>query len=111
MVLWALENSYEGRFSSQKSPAIGSSIWLTQSLRNANRILPGIRPGERFYEEMITNSDSFSTVDLGRYFAILPAGAGYSVDSYCALNGGARVPPNFSYNSGTRTKNFFRSNN
>ena len=40
--------------------------------------LVGIRPGEKIHEEMITASDSFNTVDLGAYFAILPAGGAYS---------------------------------
>ncbi len=38
----------------------------------------GIRPGEKLHEEMITASDSFNTVDLGRYFAILPMAAEYT---------------------------------
>ena len=32
----------------------------------------GIRPGEKLHEEMITSSDSQSTIDLGDYYAILP---------------------------------------
>ena len=31
----------------------------------------GIRPGEKIHEEMITASDSFTTIDLGEYYAIL----------------------------------------
>ena len=33
----------------------------------------GIRPGEKIHEEMITISDSFTTIDLGAYYAILPS--------------------------------------
>ena len=32
----------------------------------------GMRPGEKLHEEMITASDSPTTLDLGEYFAILP---------------------------------------
>ena len=32
----------------------------------------GIRPGEKIHEEMITTADSYSTIDLGKYYAILP---------------------------------------
>ena len=32
-----------------------------------------IRPGEKIHEEMITEADSFNTIDLGKYFAILPS--------------------------------------
>ena len=33
----------------------------------------GVRPGEKLHEEMITKSDGESTIDLGKYFAILPS--------------------------------------
>ncbi len=33
----------------------------------------GLRPGEKLHEEMITSSDSFSTIDLGNYYVILPS--------------------------------------
>lgn len=32
----------------------------------------GIRPGEKLHEEMITATDALNTIDLGRYYAILP---------------------------------------
>ena len=32
----------------------------------------GIRPGEKLHEEMITESDSPNTFDLGKYYAIVP---------------------------------------
>ena len=52
----------------------------------------GIRPGEKIHEEMITASDSFNTVDLGRYFAILPRPAKHSRGYYCERNGCQPVP-------------------
>ena len=42
----------------------------------------GIRPGEKIHEELITKSDSFSTVDLGKYFVILPNSNKKNIDSY-----------------------------
>ncbi len=62
----------------------------------------GIRPGEKIHEEMITASDSFNTVDLGRYFAILPQSAKYSREQYCDLNGCQPVQEGYAYNSGTK---------
>ena len=35
--------------------------------------LIGIRPGEKLHEEMITISDSLSTIELEKYFVILPS--------------------------------------
>jgi FlaA1/EpsC-like NDP-sugar epimerase len=57
----------------------------------------GIRPGEKIHEEMITPSDSVNTIDLGPYYAILPAGR---ADEYLAKRKVQMVEPNFSYNSG-----------
>ena len=61
----------------------------------------GIRAGEKIHEEMITASDSFNTVDLGHYYAILPMAAKYSRDYYCERNGCQPVTAGFAYNSGT----------
>ena len=38
---------------------------------NCEKKVIGIRPGEKIHEEMITQSDSQSTVDLGKYFGNL----------------------------------------
>jgi hypothetical protein len=54
------------------------------------------------HEEMITNSDSPNTVDLGSLYAILPSTGVVSREEYCATFGGsAPVPLEFAYNSGT----------
>jgi hypothetical protein len=50
---------------------------------------------------MITASDSFNTVDLGRYFAIMSASPGFALDSYCDETGAVRVPAGYAYNSGS----------
>jgi UDP-N-acetylglucosamine 4,6-dehydratase/5-epimerase len=61
----------------------------------------GIRPGEKVHEEMITASDSFNTVDLGKYYAILPVAGQYSIGDYCAQNNATLVDRGFAYDSGT----------
>ena len=40
----------------------------------------GIRPGEKIHEEMITASDSFTTIDLDKHYAILPSDGRTLVD-------------------------------
>ena len=50
---------------------------------NCEHHLEGIHLSEKIHEEFITSSDSFNTVDLGRYFAILPSTRQFSVESYC----------------------------
>ena len=53
------------------------------------------------HEEMITISDSFATVDLGSYYAILPIQSRYTTEQYCDIMGASPVPLGFSYNSGS----------
>lgn len=64
----------------------------------------GIRPGEKLHEEMITESDSHNTVDIGDYYAILPQSGKYSSVDYERDHGAKKVEPGFRYNSGTNTE-------
>ena len=65
----------------------------------------GIRPGEKLHEEMITDTDSLNTIDLGKYYAILPSVSfTYSEDEYMAHHKATKVPFGFKYNSGTNTE-------
>jgi len=68
------------------------------------REMVGIRPGEKIHEEMITESDSFSTVDCGPHFAILSPNYHYSIEDYIAQTGARRVTEGFRYNSGENTE-------
>ena len=61
----------------------------------------GIRPGEKIHEEMITASDSFSTVDLGDYYAILPSDGSVHEAYQRAGRSTQQVPQGFAYNSGS----------
>ena len=61
----------------------------------------GIRPGEKIHEEMITESDSFYTVDMGDHFAILPQSPVWDWEEYMEKNGAKPVTQGFKYNSGT----------
>lgn len=61
----------------------------------------GVRPGEKLHEEMITATDSMSTIDIGPYYAILPSvSQRHQREAFLAHHGGKLVPPGFSYNSG-----------
>jgi len=102
MVLYALENAWGGEIFVPKIPSYRITDVAEAVAPGARQRVVGIRPGEKLHEEMITPSDSLNTVDIGPYYAILPAGGnGYSVDDYCARTGGHRVAAGFSYNSGS----------
>lgn len=103
MVLWALENALGGEIFVPKIPSYRIADVAEAVAPNCRQEIVGIRPGEKIHEEMITESDSYQTVDLGRYFAILPSGGHYTMDQYCQSTGAQRVAPGFAYNSGTNS--------
>ena len=101
MVLWTLKNALGGellvpKIASYKITDVAEAIGP-----NCQKPIVGIRAGEKIHEEMITTSDSFTTIDLGAYYAILPSDT-FGQQSYEeAGHINAPVPLGFSYNSGT----------
>ncbi|MCC6248451.1 MAG: UDP-N-acetylglucosamine 4,6-dehydratase (inverting) [Rubrivivax sp.] len=104
MVLWSIEHAWGGEILVPKIPSYRITDVADAVAPAARKRIVGIRPGEKLHEEMITASDSPNTVDLGRYFAILPSGADYAIDDYCVRMGGTRVQPGFSYDSGNNSE-------
>lgn len=100
MVLWSMENARGGEVLVPKIPSYRIGDVATAIAPEAEQKIIGIRPGEKIHEEMITASDSFNTVDMGDYYAILPVAGEFSVEDYCKDNGGKPVAPGFAYNSG-----------
>ena len=61
----------------------------------------GIRPGEKLHEEMITITDALNTLDLGNYYAILPAVSfNHTSEEYIKHHNARYVPEGFHYSSG-----------
>jgi len=101
MSLWAIENTLGGELLVPKIPSYRITDVAEAIGPRCEKPVVGIRPGEKIHEEMITASDSFSTVDLGHYYAILP-GDGITLAAYRAAGIQApAVPQGFAYNSGT----------
>jgi len=104
MVMWTLNNSDGGEIFVPKIPSYRILDVAEAIAPNCKQEIVGIRPGEKLHEEMITLSDGPNTVDLGKYYAILPS---YKIDhrqEYIKKHGGKLLPDNFSYNSGTNSK-------
>jgi UDP-N-acetylglucosamine 4,6-dehydratase/5-epimerase len=101
MVLWAIEKSLGGEVLVPRIPSYRIIDVAKAIGPHCEHRIVGIRPGEKIHEEMITTSDSFTTVDLGAYYAILPVQANYSIKEYCERMKAKPVEPGFSYNSGT----------
>lgn len=102
MVLWAINEARGGEILVPKLPSYRITDVAMAVGPECDHPIVGVRPGEKIHEEMITASDSFNTVDLGRYYAILPSDSGLR-DYYLAQKGAKEVPPGFSYNSGNNT--------
>ncbi|WP_024546845.1 UDP-N-acetylglucosamine 4,6-dehydratase (inverting) [Picosynechococcus sp. NKBG15041c] len=100
MVLWAIANGWGGEIFVPKIPSYRITDVATAICPECEQVDVGIRPGEKIHEEMITASDSYTTVDLGKYYAILPINERYSVEDYCQATGAKQVPIGMSYNSG-----------
>lgn len=67
----------------------------------------GIRPGEKLHEEMITKTDSLSTIEFDDYFVILPSLPRWDVEKFRLESGtapGTQCTPGFSYDSGTNSE-------
>ena len=101
MVLWALENALGGELLVPKIPSYRITDVAEAIGPGCQKPIVGIRPGEKIHEEMITASDSFSTVDLGPYYAILPSD-GLTLAAYQRAGIPVQsVPQGFAYNSGS----------
>jgi UDP-N-acetylglucosamine 4,6-dehydratase len=101
MVLWALENSLGGELLVPKIPSYRITDLAEAIGPSCEKPVIGIRPGEKIHEEMITTSDSFTTFDLGKYYAIFSSD-GRVLQSYQDAGIGLKqVTPGFAYNSGS----------
>ena len=100
MVLWALENALGGEIFVPKIPSYKITDLAEAIGPGCKKPIIGIRPGEKIHEEMITSSDSFNTIDLGLYYAILNTSGGKSADLYAKMKTAKKVPAGFCYNSG-----------
>lgn len=101
MVLWSLENALGGEVLVPKIPSYRIMDVAEAIGPTCDKPVVGIRPGEKIHEEMITSSDSFSTIDMGRYYAILPSDGSVQRRYLQAGLAVHPVQPGFAYNSGT----------
>ena len=102
MVLWAIENALGGEIFVPKIPSYRIETVVKAIAPNSTLEYIGIRPGEKLHEEMITESDSYNTIEFDKYYAILPSDA--LKEKYLTHFNGWEVPKGFKYNSGTNNK-------
>ncbi len=100
MVMWAIEHALGGEIFVPKIASYRITDVAKAIGPNCRQEIVGIRPGEKLHEEMITESDSLATIDLGRYYVILPTNGRLTFERYCEHMPAKRVAPGFAYHSG-----------
>ena len=105
MVMFALENHLGGEIFVPKISSYRILDVAKAIAPECKTSIVGIRPGEKLHEEMITDTDSLNTIDLGPYYAILPSVSfTYSEEDYISHYQATKVPFGFRYNSATNTQ-------
>ena len=105
MVMYAIEHHLGGEIFVPKIPSYRILDIADAIAPNCKQVTVGIRPGEKLHEEMITDTDSLNTIDLGQYYAILPSVSfSYQEKDYLDHHSAKKVPFGFKYNSGTNTE-------
>ena len=100
IVFEALNNAQGGEIFVPKIPSYRVTDVAKAICPECSMPITGIRPGEKIHEEMITQADSYTTYDLGKYYIIFPNNKEL-INKYKSKNIQMnKVKNNFSYNSG-----------
>ena len=109
MVMHALENAWGGEIFVPKIPSYNILDVAKAIDENCETKIVGLRPGEKLHEEMITESDSLNTYDMGTYYVILPSNPVFEIVNYLKIFNAKKVDEGFAYNS--RANSIFESIN
>lgn len=104
MVMYAIENAWGGELFVPKIPSYKILDVAKAVAPDCKTEVVGIRPGEKLHEEMITETDSMSTYDCGKYYVIAPSVPLWKMDEWTRKFNAIKVPEGFKYNSGTNTE-------
>jgi len=105
LVMYAIENHLGGEIFVPKIPSYKIMDVAMAIAPSAKTEITGIRPGEKLHEEMITETDALNTIDIGKYYAILPSVSfAHTVEDYIKHHKAVLVPEGFKFNSGTNTQ-------
>ncbi|WZL88716.1 UDP-N-acetylglucosamine 4,6-dehydratase (inverting) [Salinimicrobium sp. 3283s] len=99
MVMHALEHAWGGEIFVPKIPSYKITDVAEAIGPECEKPIVGIRPGEKIHEEMITDSDSYYTYDLGKYYTILPSTHKWKLEEFIEKFKAKKVKPGFQYNS------------
>ena len=100
MVMYAIGHHLGGEIFIPKIPSYKITDVATAIAPNIPQKEVGIRPGEKLHEEMITVTDALDTIDLGRYYVIMPSVSfKHHREDFIAHHNAKPVPFGFHYSS------------
>ena len=103
-VLYCLEKMWGGELFVPKLPSY-RILDLAEAISPESKVeIVGIRPGEKIHEEMITETDSLSTIEFKDFYVILPSTELWDIEKFKKESHpsiGKNCDFGFSYNSGT----------
>jgi UDP-N-acetylglucosamine 4,6-dehydratase/5-epimerase len=98
-VMWAVNNCIGGEILVPKIPSFKVTDLIKAMGKNLKVKIIGMRQGEKLHEEMISNHDSGNTIDMGKYYIILPHSDLFLKKHYLKENKSKNIKKEFSYNS------------
>jgi UDP-N-acetylglucosamine 4,6-dehydratase (inverting) len=101
LVFHALGNHWGGEIFVPKIPSYRITEVAEAIGPDCEQEIVGIRPGEKLHEEMITETDSLHTVELDKYYVILPSTPIWKTEDFLQAHNGKMVEMGFKYNSGS----------
>jgi len=111
-VLSCLDKMWGGELFVPKIPSYRILDVAKAIAPDAKHKIVGIRPGEKLHEEMITETDSLSSVEFDKYYVVLPATPLWDIKKFVSESNsstGKMCDYGFSYNSSTN-KDFLTHN-
>ena len=104
IVFWSLSNLSGGELLVPKLPSY-KILDLARAINPKCKIkIAGIRPGEKIHEEMISTSDSQNTLELKKFYLILPKLNKEIFTKYKNKYGAKKVKKGFTYSSNINSK-------
>lgn len=104
LVLFALQNAWGGETFVPKIPSYRILDVAEAIGPHCQRVIVGIRPGEKLHEEMITETDGINTIEFDRYFVILPSSRLWDPKEYCKVFDGRPCEYGYRYSSDKNTE-------
>lgn len=99
LVIYAINNSWGGEVFIPKIPSYRITDLAKAIGPNCKVRVTGVRHGEKIHEEMITENESFFTVEIDKYYIILPSISSWKKEDFLKYFRAKKVKEGFKYTS------------